>query len=230
MIFTKLPWDSQHCKLQIGSYMYDATEVRLQWVDVKTGLAGLGLDGTLIGVTSGEWEVARVSVWDEEVVYTYPSGDIPYNYGTVCITIQRNSIQIALLGIMMGGMLVLAAYTGFYIPPGVAPARVALGFLCFMMVLNNINATVNKFPPLLSYQRVWMIDFMLALMVLNFTALMEFGVVTYALEAQKKIGEILEKQKAAAAPPAKPPGGGGQPGRSAKVAPSTKPRPPPGPP
>merc|ERR1719453_388810 len=140
---------------------------------------------------------------------------------------------------MMGLLLVMAAYTGFYIPPGVAPARVALGFLCFMMVLNNINATVNKLPPMLAKDRVWMIDFMLALMVLNFSALVEFGMVTYALECDKKLTALIEAQQKKAEPPKKaaaPQPKLAPPSRSAKVGPMSAPpgppptKPPPGPP
>ena len=63
--------------------------------------------------------------------------------------------------------------------PAAAPARVTLAFLCFLMVLNNLNGLLGRLPPLLTpdsqsgNKRVWMSDFLFGTMIFNFVPLIE---------------------------------------------------------
>ena len=65
-----------------------------------------------------------------------------------------------------------------------APARVALAFLCFLMVLNSLNAALARLPalatPAAGY-RVWLSDFLVGTMIFNFVPLVEFAMVSYGL-------------------------------------------------
>ena len=62
---------------------------------------------------------------------------------------------------MLAMLLACASYSGFYVAPSAAPARIALAFLCFLMVLNNLNTLLARLPPLLlphegEHTRVWL--------------------------------------------------------------------------
>jgi len=83
----------------------------------------------------------------------------------MCFSLTRSSYTSSTLTILVGVLLVLASWSGFFISPAAAPARVALAFLCFLMVLNNLNAVYRSLPQLQSDDRVWLSDFLIGTMV-----------------------------------------------------------------
>jgi len=75
-------------------------------------------------------------------------------------------------------LLLLASYLGFFIAPAAAPARVALAFLCFLMVLNNLHSVLASLPPLpQNNYRIWMFDFLIGTICFNWLALAEYAAV-----------------------------------------------------
>lgn len=56
----------------------------------------------------------------------------------VCIMLERHSNLLS-LSITIVILLVIAAYCGFFIPVSAAPARVAIGFLSFLMALRKLG-------------------------------------------------------------------------------------------
>ena len=83
----------------------------------------------------------------------------------MCFSLTRSSYTSSTLTILVGVLLVLASWSGFFISPAAAPARIALAFLCFLMVLNNLNAVYRSLPQLQSDDRVWLSDFLIGTMV-----------------------------------------------------------------
>lgn len=69
----------------------------------------------------------------------------------------------------------VATYSGLFISPAAAPGRIALAFLCFLMVLNNLTSVMSQLPPLDSHTNVWLIDFLLGTTIFNFILLVEYA-------------------------------------------------------
>ena len=61
----------------------------------------------------------------------YSSG--AYQYAQVCFKMERDS-QFYTLSIVIALLLVVATYTGLWVSPAAAPGRIALAFLCFLVV------------------------------------------------------------------------------------------------
>ena len=78
-----------------------------------------------------------------------------YSIATARLPLERNKNALFVFGFVVAFLFVFAAYTSFWISPAAAPARVGLGFLCFLLVLNNTNAVRVGRPPCdLSYMHV----------------------------------------------------------------------------
>jgi hypothetical protein len=129
-------------------------------------------------LSSGQWRAVPVGGrtivgWGEKSMVRF------------CIKIARSS-QSDTLAIVYAFLLACASYTGFYMNPTAAPARVSLAFLTFLMVLNNVNGVLSRLPQLEDptahqEERVWLIDFLFGTMIFNFSTLLEFGLVSYGL-------------------------------------------------
>lgn len=83
----------------------------------------------------------------------------------MCFSLTRSSYTSSTLTILVAVLLVLASWSGFFISPAAAPARITLAFLCFLMVLNNLYAVYRSLPQLQSDDRVWLSDFLIGTMV-----------------------------------------------------------------
>jgi len=125
---------------------------------------------------SGEW---RISPTGSETVVLGT-----HSFARLCIKLKRSS-NSDMLTIIFAMLLVAASYSGFYVSPSAAPARIALAFLCFLMVLNNLNMLLSRLPPLLlpesGNSRVWMSDFLFGTMIFNFVPLLEYAAVNYGI-------------------------------------------------
>ena len=78
-----------------------------------------------------------------------------------------------------------ATYSGLFITHGAAPGRIALSFLCFLMVLNNLHAVHAKLPALSANESVWLIDFLIGTTIFNFSLLVEYAMVNYVDDKKK---------------------------------------------
>jgi len=176
----QLPFDVQHCDITIGDYMYTDAEVVVEWAE-----------GNLI--TSGPMEVEE---WRARITSTgtltarYATGN--FSCTTACLQLTRSS-QRLVTTLHVALLLVVASYTGFWIPAAVAPARITLAFVCFLMVLTNRQAVASKLPPLMLTHEVWFIDFLGGCMLFCFATLIEYCLV------QVGLANIAKKKAAAEA-------------------------------
>jgi len=67
----------------------------------------------------------------------------------LCLAVSANYKFVILITII----LVLANYSGLYINPAAVPGRVALSFLSFLMVLNQMKAVFEMLPPIAVIER-----------------------------------------------------------------------------
>jgi hypothetical protein len=93
-------------------------------------------------------------------------------------------------------MLVLANYSGLFISAAAVPGRVALAFLSFLMVLNSINHTLGMLPPPQISRRIWLCDFLLGHLILNFSLLLEFACLNFGTRYATKENARMKKSEA----------------------------------
>jgi len=183
------PFDVQYCPVIIGVYRYEATQVNLSWM--SDGVDTSPADATAThGLHVGEWtaEVVEVKEFNKEYYEDTPT---TYRYAVACFKLTRHSIQNE-MRIVISVLLVLATYSGLFVSAAAAPGRIALAFLCFLMVLNNLNSTFGSLPSLpangiwsLGLGKVWLIDFLFFTMLANFLLLLEYAVVNFTMTKKK---------------------------------------------
>ncbi|EOD26351.1 hypothetical protein EMIHUDRAFT_205349 [Emiliania huxleyi CCMP1516] len=221
--FGRMPFDEQFCIATLRSFPYNEELVQLEWPDCASNPVACGGSGQLQPYHSGEWIVTIV---DQRTV-TEADG---HRVARVCIMLERHSNLLS-LSITIVILLVIAAYCGFFIPVSAAPARVAIGFLSFLMALRKLGVlalsgvsavyhldsreqvlnqlfwamgqSLTEFstlcrpssrpvqmPPLLDPSenyRVWMIDFLWGSMFFNWLTLIEYGLVHFGLECERRL-------------------------------------------
>ncbi|KAL1512370.1 hypothetical protein AB1Y20_005628 [Prymnesium parvum] len=191
MDFWRMPFDIHHCTIELGMYRSSADDVVIVWHETGATQFRPNMRSTHWAfITNPENDISFISKYSD------------YSAARAIITIERKNTALVTFAIVVGMLFVIASYTGFFISPGAAPARIALGFLCFLMVLNNLNAVRGKLPDGLSISKSWLLLFLFYCMLFNFAALVEYGVVNFAssthakLEAVKKASATSDGDKA----------------------------------
>jgi hypothetical protein len=186
--FGQLPYDVQYCPVIIGVYRYKASQVNLSWS--ATGIDIINDDSDRASTAStqtlmvGEWTAEVKEL--REVDKVYASGN--YRYAVACFKISRSSINYD-IRIVVGVLLVFATYSGLFVSAAAAPGRIALAFLCFLMVLNNLNAVTSQMPDQAANSRIFLIDFLVITMIFNFVLLIEYAVVNWTIQNPFKQAE-----------------------------------------
>merc|ERR1712032_496269 len=149
---------------------------------------------------SGVWRASIVDAREKDK--TYASGI--YRHAQACLRLERSPGKYE-QKIFVSILLTAASYTGFFIAPAAAPARVALGFLTFLMVMNNVDAVLKEMPDRPSGkdggEQIWLLDFMVGTTIFNFFTLLEYGLVHHGLHV------VAQK---ASPPPSEPPAATGR--------------------
>ena len=184
MNFGQLPFDTQFCLVTFLSLRYDSDEI--------TYTLGPFPPNAEVAWSTAEWQVdlhgsRGLAIYQERSLSTL----------RLCMRFVRLSNSDA-LAITVAIFLVCAAYSGFYVSANAAPARISLAFLCFLMVLNNLNTILDRLPPLKMPkgpgERIWINDFLFGTMVFNFVPLLEYAAINYGMYCA-----ALKKEKAASA-------------------------------
>lgn len=170
--FGRLPFDTQYCRTSLGPYSDNSSEVLMRW----------GAGGFNIGNNdhSGEFTVTAVG-W-ATVDHRFSTGN--FSAAEACLTLRRES-TLYLSVIQINVLLLLSAYTGFFVSPAAAPARVALTFLCTLITLNNMNSVHLRLPAMRSAERVWIADFLLFTSFFIFFALIEYALVNFGMQLEQ---------------------------------------------
>merc|ERR1712032_573872 len=130
---------------------------------------------------SGVWRASIVDAREKDK--TYASGI--YRHAQACLRLERSPGKYE-QKILVSVLLTAASYTGFFIAPAAAPARVALGFLTFLMVMNNVDAVLKEMPDRPSGrdggEQIWLLDFMVGTTIFNFFTLLEYGLMHHGLQ------------------------------------------------
>ncbi|KAL3865574.1 hypothetical protein ACJMK2_042949 [Sinanodonta woodiana] len=141
---TYFPFDDQICKLKLGSWAYDGTQVdvfkRAQPVDLSNF------------VGNGEWELINVRAV-RNVVY-YPCCTTPFPDVTFTIHIRRRTLYYTYNVIVPCIMLSILTLAGFWMRPD-SGEKVSLGltvllaFSVFMLLIAENMPATSSFVPLI---------------------------------------------------------------------------------
>jgi len=192
--FGKLPFDVQTCGLTIVDYFLDENHL------VTSESPGGGIL-SFRALDSEEW---KVSIKPASIGTTEDYGGRNFSIVTGCLQFKRSS-QLYGTTLTAASMLVLASYTGFWIPASAAPARTGLACICFLIVMTNLQAVQNQLPHFMFDQRVWLNDFLKGSAMFCFSTLIEFALVSHGLAAaakKKGAAEVEARNRNAAAAPA----------------------------
>ena len=191
----QMPFDTQTCMFDIGLYRSRATDVVIQWQNDSKGVPS-GWDWTdKVGLPVA-WRAMTLAA--EHTIDVYSTGS--YSSSRARLKLTRKVSSLIPFAFSPSIIFVVASYSGFFISPGAAPARVALAFLCTLMVLNNMNAIRGSLPPGLSIYREergsWLLAFMYGCFVFNVVAFLEYAVVNFGTSAASTL-QAKELKKAA---------------------------------
>jgi hypothetical protein len=172
-----LPFDSQQCSHMAGLYSQKADHVQLQWKPEVEAIAGWSSSSNCL---SG-WVVTAHT--QENVVQSFSSGDYTYAKATLSFTRQPRSF---LLNYMMQSVaMVVISWLGFLIDPEATPARVALGIITVMVVLQNYIALSNALPAPDDNDSSWLEWFVVVSFGFNVLAFVEQVLVSFGLQGKK---------------------------------------------
>ena len=171
-----LPFDSQQCSHMAGLYSQKADHVQLQWKPEVEAIAGWSSSANCL---SG-WVVTALT--QEDVVQSFSSGDYTYAKATLSFTRQPRAFLLNYL--MQSVVMVVISWLGFLIDPDATPARVALGIITVMVVLQNYIALSNALPPT-DENSTWLGWFVMVSFGFNVLAFVEQVLVSFGLQGQK---------------------------------------------
>lgn len=183
MVMKLLPFDSQQCSHTAGLYSQKADHVQLQWKPEAEAIVGWNSRANCL---SG-WVVTALTQEDE--VQSFSSGNYTYAKATLSFTRQPRAFLLNYL--MQSVVMVVISWLGFLIDPEATPARVALGIITVMVVLQNYIALSGELPPPDKNDSTWLGWFVMVSFGFNILAFVEQVLVSFGLQGKK----WLDKQQ-----------------------------------
>ena len=211
MLFARMPFDGHACALDIVSYAYSSTDMR---VVAKGGTLGVKASGISIsggkGITHPLWRVERgaafaflgqndVVIANDQLSLDPRSMDADahftqeWDYVRAVIHYTRDPWYFLKSVLIPDTMILMFVYTGFFIQRSVVPGRVALVAFGLLIERNMINGVYLNLPQI-AYS-VWLLDYLLCSLALMFVAALEYGMVSYFLSQEKHGAELMARLK-----------------------------------
>ena len=189
MNYGRLPFDEQTCTLTFVSFRYSILEMNVSFSKNQSTLLTSSW-------SSGEWQIDLIGTKSSATAAPLLKAQAIF-----CVSLKRSSSNYAIV-VAVAILLTTASWAGFFIDKNAVPGRIALAFLTFLMVLNNLNSTLQRLPPLqratsnanfvhsASFQ-VWLVDFLIGTMCFNFISLLEFAAVNFgAVRSRAKVNAL----------------------------------------
>lgn len=172
MSLARLPFDTQRCSFIAGLYSQTAERVSLAWRDGAEALAGWRAAACVTGwVMSGLEQVSELQ--------SYVSGN--YTYARATLSFTRAPNRFVQQYMVQSIIMVIISWLGFLIDPTATPARVALGIITVMVVLQNYIALSNSLPS--DIHGTWLGMFTLVSFLFNILAFVEQVLVSFGIQA-----------------------------------------------
>jgi len=185
MDFWLMPFDTQECPVLLGLYRSFASQVTIRW---REPALQFGTSKTT------HWRRGEVRATSE--IADYDSGS--YSTATAHVRLTRKTSALLIFAMLVSFFFVLLGYSSFFIAPAAVPARVANGFICFLMVINTLNAVRREMPSGLSVSGSWLLLFMFYCMLFDLIVLLEFAALNFGQQvhaANEKRREERKKKK-----------------------------------
>ncbi|KAJ8598502.1 hypothetical protein CTAYLR_001370 [Chrysophaeum taylorii] len=180
----KMPFDSHVCSIDVSSYSYSATHVRITAEE-----NGIDPDSTR---SNAIWELDRTSARSELRYYH----DSVWPFVTLRIHITRRSKYHKIYSMVPAAIFLAIVYAGFFIDRTSAPARVGISVtsvLILRLLLNSVFAGMET----VSYE-IYLTQFLTIALVFGCVSVGQYGVVQYYMhEEQRAVSRrwTLEKLK-----------------------------------
>ncbi|XP_070496886.1 pH-sensitive chloride channel 2-like [Chironomus tepperi] len=187
MKFKNFPFDQQHCKLTIGNWIYNSSQVKLHWEPIKPFT--IGSDKILTEYTYMNTVTNESEINASQVGLQY--GDFTGNYSTLIFVMNLDrSIGYYLLDYYFPSiMLVAISWLSFWLQADQAAPRAMLGTTA-MLTFITLSSNQTKALPKVSYIKFSEVWFIVCAMFI-FASLIEFAFVNL-LWRRKKIVMVEE--------------------------------------
>lgn len=122
-----------------------------------------------------------------------------YTYSTVFIHMQREMLGWRKSAVVPVVIFVLVSYSGYWISPGAAPARVTLAIISVLITLTLWSNIIGSMP-LVTYP-VWLRDYIMGCVFFNLASVFSYTVVNYGMQVRDahkaKVSEVKAQHAAA---------------------------------
>jgi len=194
--FKEMPYDVQHCKLSLNNLLFSGRQVQLRWQPPFEGSHSKGRLA-LSNLQNSEWAFAPLEEWVlGEGVST---AGIPDSTDSrtpskiwVEFTLKRKPASQIQSYVAPAIFFYIMSYAGLWMDPAAAPARVALGLLPVLMLINKGNALKGALPPISEATRLE--DFMMFMLAGSTIMMSEFCMLNFFTRYAK----VLAAQEASA--------------------------------
>lgn len=173
-----MPFDAQACSFIMGMYSYDASQVALRW---RSGVDALGAWEEDVALVEFVPVALKQSLFESSYV------GINYSYAQAQICFRRRPNALLIAYFMPALVMVGVSMLGFYIDPASMNARVALGVIVLVVVLNNYIALNTSLPR--GTAVTWLSSFLLTSFGFNVLAFIEQVAVAFGIQITRWIDE-----------------------------------------
>ena len=135
MDFWTMPYDEHDCPIKFGLYRSTASQVIVRWKNTSGTQEAVVFDE---GITMSHWFASHDCSDSQSKIVSYAGNSDSYSSSVAYVKIARQNSAMITFVLIPSLLFVIASYSSFYINPAAAPGRIALGFLCFLMVQNSM--------------------------------------------------------------------------------------------
>lgn len=178
MDFRWMPFDSQKIFARMYSWKYGHADLALSFG--KPGKEdSIAIKRDRCFPDNAEWAVVSRGSQQSE-------GGADY----FIIDLRRRSTT-AYMTILLPILLVIIAWTSFFITRAAVPARIALTIIALLTLINTTNSTTSSLPPLAG--SVWLVDVMTYSLVMVFYANVEYTMVNVLFRIEARLEKVRDK-------------------------------------
>jgi len=183
--FSKMPYDTQDCKLTFILPDEPEWSLNLLWDDV-TGEE----------LTNAEWVITQPGAWSrsqENQAFSHPFGPANASVLVADFSLERRPDFLVNNYIVQACMFYLVSWVGLWIDVSAVPARAAIGVIPVLVTSNKISALASSIPPI-SYE-TRLASFMQLTLAMITMHMLEYGMVHYATRRYKVLSEMVKKSE-----------------------------------
>merc|ERR1712072_29511 len=177
------PFDFQVLPVVIECFKFSNRHMELYWK-----LGGIAKSE---GYRHNQYRI--ISTQGRRKVKIYPQVKLAYSMLTSSTLLMREYTNFMFKLILPVFLIVMTSSLSYWIDPTVAPARVGLSITCVLTQV-AFSSAVSNILPRIAYM-TWIDWYIMMAFIFNCFALLEYGVVSYFLEATDKDAEVKPHEK-----------------------------------